>query len=185
VNHGSVPPPGPVASERNHVFDLLFTTYYSVLVSYVARLVGSYDIGEDIVTDAFVALYDRPERWEPEETARRFLYRVAHNAAIDVIRTTEVRSRVLQGILYEDEIPGGSDPSSNKSTLEQTELLKALDKAIQALPEKRRAVVTLRLEQGLRNAEIAELLNVTTKTVELHLSLALRDLRKALRDFRD
>jgi RNA polymerase sigma-70 factor (ECF subfamily) len=69
--------------------------------------------------------------------------------------------------------------------VEQEELLRALDAAIQSLPDKRRAVVTLRLEQGLRNKEIAEVLGVTVKAVELHLSLAMKDLRHALERFED
>lgn len=187
MDPGLIPSDGPVA-DSSDIFNLLFDTHYRALVSYAARLTGSYDVGEDIVTDSFVRLYDRPERWNPDETARRFLYKVTYNASIDFLRGQEVRYRALNMLAQDNAVSIEADRHAARAaegTVEYDELLEALEIAISNLPEKRRSVITLRMEQGLKNLEIADIMGISVKTVELHLSLAMRDLRAALTSFKE
>ena len=65
----------------------------------------------------------------------------------------------------------------------ETGLLEKIESAINALPEKRQAIFRMAREDGLKYREIAEQLNLSIKTVETQMSLALKQLRESLKEY--
>ena len=70
-----------------------------------------------------------------------------------------------------------------KDLMEEAELADRINKAIQKLPEKCREIFLLCRFEELKYAEIAEKLNISVKTVEMQITIALKKLRKELSDY--
>lgn len=159
----------------NAVFEDLFRDHYSKVAAFAFRLLGDRDAAEDVATDAFTVLWERTDVLEDTEHARYFVYRAARNLAATRIRNDQTRQRLIDARAV-DEQPE-SDPSARIN--EQAINTIVMD-TIARMPEQRRAVYTLRWEQELSYQEVAELLGISVKTVEKHVSLALAELREAL-----
>jgi RNA polymerase sigma factor (sigma-70 family) len=115
----------------------------------------------------------------PQASPRAYLYRVLRNLIIDEYRRRRLRDRFAQ-------LVGGSEVSDAPSpvaVLEADELAGAAQRAIAALPERRRDVFVLAHLHGLSYKEVAETLGITPRTVANHMSLALAQLRDALRGY--
>ena len=112
----------------------------------------------------------------PEEchSFRSWLFTASRNAVYDWFRRQDKLQKVsmdsvdLSGILARD---------VNK-VMDDAELLDLVNVAVSNMPEKRKQIFTLSRARGMKNAEIAELLGVSEKTVEYHIGKALEELRK-------
>ena len=109
------------------------------------------------------------ERINPDQSIKAYLYRIANNLTIDHIRKS-IREKS-----YRDTVRREKQPSRD------LELSITINKAIDSLPEKYRVVFMLSRFQGLTYAEIAKACNISIKTVESRMSLALQTLRKKLK----
>lgn len=107
-----------------------------------------------------------------------YLYRVAHNVALDELRKQRVRSRWLASARYSLDAEIAFGPVEE---YEQVELKIALDRALQALPIRRREVFVLAYLHNRSYREIAETLGISVATVKNHIAAALADLRNELR----
>lgn len=167
-------------------FDVLFQDFYPKLCLFISRVGTRDDIVEDIATDAFVALWDRWHAVSTLDDARKFLYRAARNAALNDLRNERARTRIVQRFPLDIEAAAsGLRPEKTPDrTAHDTDVDRAVRATIASFPAVRRQVYTLRWEQGLHNAEIAELLELSLKTVEMHVTLAHKTLRETLASFR-
>jgi len=167
-------------------FDTLFDEWYARLCLFVARIGTREAVVEDIATDAFVVLWERRALIGSREDALKLLYRVARNAALNDVRNERARDRIARGSPDEIGAAAGPSPMSHgpEHDARNADVDRAVRAAIAGLPSVRRQVYTLRWEQGLRSVEIAELLGLSLKTVEMHVTLAHKSLRDALAVFR-
>lgn len=163
--------------EAEAVFEDLFSGHYQRVAAFAYRLTGDRDTAEDIATDAFAALWNRRDILNNIEHARFFVYRTVRNIAATLARDEQTRKRLLgREVVLRQELD-----SHNSATESREEVLNEIVRAtIFRMPEQRRAVYTLRWEQELSYTEVAELLGLSIKTVEKHVSLALKELREVL-----
>lgn len=149
--------------------------YWAPLVLFAGRIVEGRADAQDVVQEAFVRLWVRRERWEPRGSVRSLLFTLTRNAALDELRSHKRRERVAGS--------GGlpSAPAAPPDDAAATELQRAAAAAVEALPARRREVFRLAREEGLTYPEIAEILELSKQTVANHMSLALADLREALK----
>ncbi len=162
------------------------------LRAFVARRVSTDpDAPDDLVQDAFVRLWNHRTELDPALSVRAYLYRTAHNLALNWLRDRSTRGEVhgLTGV--EDDAVGfestfptlaADDPSALDHAV-HGELSAALDAAIRALPAKRQEVFRLAFVDGLRHREIAEMLGLSASTVENQVGAALKTVRRALARF--
>src|ERR687893_843601 len=71
---------------REEGFEELVRRYQRPIVAYVYRMVGDYDAALDLTQEVFIRVYGSLERYRPEFKFSTWIYRIAHNAAIDHLR---------------------------------------------------------------------------------------------------
>jgi len=141
------------------------------------RVLGERDLAEDAAQDAFVNALGALPRFRGESSFRTWLLRVAVNSARSLSRR-RVRRREVSIVAAED-LPGGEENPATRAVL-LSEVARVRD-ALEQLPEKQRLSVTLRTQQGLSHAEIAELIGSTEGAVRVNYHLGIKRLRELLK----
>jgi len=155
-------------------FAALVERYQGLVFAVCYRLLGDRDAAEDIAQDAFVRAYLALDRFRGTNF-RAWVLRIAHNAALDYLRSL---SRHRQVPL--DRAPEERVELESPSPVEQGGLVAALEAALAALPPEQRAVVLLVDVEGLPYEEVAAVLGVPVGTVKSRLARARVRLRALL-----
>ena len=162
--------------DRN-AFGELVRRYYTGVVQVVYRLCGETGMAEDMAQEAFLRAWINLPMFHPQSSLRNWLYRIAVNAALDVLR------RKPEETLEDEAVQMIPDQAMSPETaLIEKERVAMLQQAMQSLPDAARAVLVLREYGGLSYQEIASVLDVPVGTVMSRLNYArnrLRDLLKA------
>lgn len=160
----------------NDGFTQLFSESRAALRRYVLRLVKSRSATEEIVQEAFLRTY---EQGTSVHVPRAFLFSVARNLAFKARR----HDRAVKTFSIDDSdaerIYTAQD--SPEQTILSEERIRLLQEAIQRLPPQCRAAFALKVFHDCSYQEIAERLGIAKKTVEKHISLALRTTNADLR----
>jgi len=141
------------------------------------RMCANNEEAEDIVQDAFLKLWDKPDVFDPAKGAKftTWFYRVVINLAIDRTRRRKPQSH-----------PDVLDYMADKTPLADEQYEKkgreaSLESAIQRLPERQRAALNLCFYEGLSNKDAAEILGVGVKGLESLLMRAKKELKQDLK----
>ena len=159
-------------------FNRIFRRYYAPLVRFCVRFVADADMAAEIVQDLFVKLWSNREKLAFTTSFESYMLRSVRNAAITYINKERAHAETNMAI-YTDETDG-NDPSE---TLQSNNLEVSYRKVLAAMPEKRREVFLASRFEGLKYAEIGEKLGLSTKTVEAHMSAAIKQLREGLKEY--
>ena len=147
-------------------FNALFDKYRKRILAYVFGMVGDRGAAEDIVQECFVELARRIGSIKPEKGASAWLYRVARNRAIDLLRHR--RFEVLPGDAYlerQAEAKGGAAGPSPEKELAARELRDSVRAALDRLPPGERDLLMLRFYGDLTFKEIAAVVGRPISTV--------------------
>ena len=136
------------------------------------RILGNEAAAEDIVQDALLRVWINAPRWRPEAAFRTWLYRIVVNLCLNVRRrAADLPLDAAEQVA--DPAPGAEEQ------LRLRERDRQLAAAIMVLPERQRAAVVLTYQEGLSNADVAEVLDTSVSSVETLLVRARRTLRIA------
>lgn len=188
-----VPPPPPpddralpTATDRealerlrtgdNAAFDTLFRTHYPDLVGFAESILRERAAAEDVAQEVMLELWRRREQIQPETSLRAYLFRATRNRALNQIRHQRVAARVEPEIIASR--PDSAPPADR--AIVETELRHAVNRAMTKLPARCREVFELSRVEGLKYAEIAQVLDISVKTVEAQMGKALRVMREHL-----
>lgn len=158
--------------------ELLFRQYYAYVCKVVYQIVTDAQVAEDIGQDVFFELWRKKEKLNISISLKAYLRRAAVNKTLNYLRDRKIKWD------DESELPklAGDMPDANRP-LEAAELQQFIDKAIDQLPEKCRIVFMLSRQEDLSYQEIADYLNISTKTVENQISKALKHMRTVLKPY--
>ena len=159
-------------------FQELFLRYGAVLCSFLNKYVHSRETAEDLVHDLFLALWQDRATWTPRGTIESYLFLAAKNRAYNYLRHERVEQRWQQRSARE--IEAGVEASPADEQLEAAERQAIVVQAIAELPERARAVATLRWVDGLTYPEIAQRLGMTVKGVEKGIARAFTLIQRRL-----
>src|SRR5690606_39051004 len=159
-------------------FEALFRHFYPHLCLYATQILKNTSAAEEIVQELFVRLWEKREKTEIETSVKNYLFRAVKNHCLNYIKHNQIKNEYSQKILAETDIFSADD---NFDT--QTELFQKIEESIAELPEKRQEIFRLSRKEGLKYREIAEKMNISVKTVETQMGLAIKTLREKLRDF--
>lgn len=155
-------------------FRRLFDLYKDKIFDYLAGIVKSKEVAEELVMDIFLKLWLGREWIADIEHLEAFIKKVAYNKAIDFLRYT-ARNQKLQRIIAK-EMAGESDHSLELQLLEK-DYQNILQEAVRQLSPQRRLVYTLSRQKGMTHDEIARELNLSIHTVNNHTKEALKAIR--------
>ena len=153
---------------------LLVDRHLPRMIAVARRMMGNQADAEEVAQEVFLRVWTHAERWEPGRAQfTTWLHRVATNLCLD-----RLRRHTMDDI---DSIPEpASDAPGPDVIFEQQELANRVEIALQALPARQRAAVTLTHFQGLTNIEAAETLEISVEAVESLLGRARTALRVSL-----
>ena len=145
------------------------------LVGLAYRTLHDMAAAEDIAQENFLKLWRMANRWKPEARVSTWLYRVAHNLAIDEIRR--------RGHLSDQEAPDTADPAASQYIQQhQSQVRDQVEAALAQLPVRQRTAITLVHHQELRNIETAEIMEISVDALESLLARGRRKLKELLID---
>jgi len=154
----------------------LYDEHAQALYAFLLNLTRNEPDTRDLLQEIFVKLAREPDLLDGVRDERAFLIRLAHNAAIDLIRRRGTRARARENFAAEMISPfaPAGDPDETFSRNE-------LSVALAELPEEQRAVVHLKLWEGLTFEEIAAALEISPNTAASRYRYGLDKLRERLR----
>lgn len=160
--------------DRN-AFSELVRTHAQGVLNVVYRMCGDMQVSEDAAQETFIQAWMRLQSYRPQTSLRNWLYRIAVNTAIDMLRKEK---RILPGAVEDLNLTdAGPGPETLVANSERTEMVQD---AVLALPDASRAVLVLREFEGLSYQEIAEALDIPVGTVMSRLNYARKLLREKL-----
>lgn len=162
-----------IAEGDKRAFDEFFDLYYTRLVQFARLFVDTPEQAEDVVSDVLTALLTKREKVFVLDQFEAYLYMAVKNRAISAIRRRQVADA------YAEHIAQNSTPNAHDTLIAQ-ELHDLVDRVIDSFPPKRRMVFQLIRDEELSYAQVAELLDISVRTVEVHLRLAVRELRQRI-----
>lgn len=156
-------------------FKVFFERHHADLLRYLSFRNVPEEQADDLVQQAFVAIWERRESLREDGSVRALLYRIAYSRALNHFRDTERFDRPeAQGDEYAAD---GADP---EQSAEARLIRDRIGAAVAGLPERRRAVFELCVLEGFSYREAAETLEISVKTVENQMAHALKAVREAL-----
>ena len=161
---------------RDHL-EPLIRRYANPLLTFIQRMIGDRHRSEELFQEVFLAVWTKRRQYQFPRPFKAWLYAIAANKCHAV-----ARARRLAAVALEEEAPwspAASGPSP-EDTLVATETAALVSAAVTRLPAQQRAVVVLRIWEGMSYAEIAETVGRTEATVRSHMHHGLAALRKYL-----
>ena len=160
--------------ERN-AFSELVCIHAQGVRHVIYRMCGDAQIAEDAAQETFIRAWLHLSSYRPKTSLRNWLYRIAINAAMDMLRKEKrILPNALEDLQLSDPLPG---PETVFSQGERTALVQ---KAVLALPDASRAVLVLREYEGMSYHEIADALDIPVGTVMSRLNYARKLLKEKL-----
>lgn len=167
---------------REMSFEELVRRYQRPIAAYVYRMVGDYDAALDLTQEVFIKVYNSLTRYRSEFKFSTWIYKIAHNAAIDHLRRHAVRDQALTtGIDGERrEVLIENRRLTPEQESERKERRSEIESVVQLLPAAYRELIVLRHSQDLSYDEIAEVTGLPLGTVKNRLFRARESMRDHL-----
>lgn len=161
-----------------------FNDHFERIVRFSYYYCKDWEMAKDIAQETFVTLWQNIERVNMERSLLPYLIFVAKNKTLNAIKANIVRNKYNSYILSKemniqlDTLAGGQ-----LSSLYTKEVRSLISKGITQMSENVRCTFMLKKVNNLKNKEIAQILNISVKTVEWRIMSALRILKHNLREF--
>ena len=166
---------------EQHAFTLLMGRHKHWVYRFVRRYVGDADEANDVTQDAFVAAMSNLHRYDPERPFEAWLRRIALNKCRDRARREAVRRVFGLSRRGPEETEAVADPSAGaEQILAEGSAMRALDRAIAALPAALKEPLVLTVLEGLSQKDAGAVLGLSAKAVELRVYRAKRHLAETL-----
>lgn len=158
-------------------FNKVFKQYRNKLFTYLLKIVKSAETSEEIVLDVFIRIWHGREYITEIKNFDSFIFRVAHNKAIDFLRTLKTDRQLQYKTWINLQEPASSDSADKSLHYKNTEAI--IEKAIDGLSPQRQKVFCLHYN-GSTNAEIADKMGISKNTVRNHLAASMEFIRSIL-----
>lgn len=154
-------------------FDCLFLLYYPRVRTFIYSLLDNEEEAEDLAQDTFIKLWTARTQLSQVQNINAYIYQTAKHVLYTFL-DKKINTRTV-----------GIDSVRDTPSLEQVEeivysreLESLINRAIDNMPPQRKQIFCMSRKQGISNEEISQRLNISKRTVETHISIALATLRK-------
>ncbi|MBL7966095.1 MAG: RNA polymerase sigma-70 factor [Prolixibacteraceae bacterium] len=159
-------------------FQILFKKYYSAMCHFARQFLNDSEMAEETVQDMFVKIWEKRESLNIETSVKHYFFRSVRNHCLNQLQHEKIKKQYASKVLET-----ANHEISPEQYFIEVDLIKRIEASIDALPPKRKEIFRLSREQGMKYKDIAETLNISVKTVEAQMGLALKHLRDELKDF--
>jgi RNA polymerase sigma-70 factor (ECF subfamily) len=156
----------------------LFSEYYVLLSAYANKYVNDPEEAREIVQDLFVHLFEIRNSLSITTSLKSYLYGSVRNRCLNHIRYIKLQEKSLENLMAE-----GSPATIQEDKIMETELEYRIFKIVSELPLQCQRIFRMSRVEGKQNSEIAQILNLSIRTVETQISKALKILRNNLQDY--
>ncbi len=163
-----------LAESDRKAFQELFEEVNVTLIRFCWRFTKDEDTSRDIVQDVFVKIWEKRTTLDPDKSLLALMYTMVRNKALNLSRDSHYSDGIDADDVAIEDTPAPDEHVDFEMLEEQVR------QWIDSLPPRRRQAFTLSRFEGLTHAEIATVMNLTPRTVNTHVMLALRDLRTKL-----
>ncbi len=169
---------------REDGFEELVRRYQRPITAYVYRMLNNYDASLDVTQEVFIKVYNSLRRYSSEYKFSTWLYRIAHNAAIDYMRKNSVSQQSIEAENEDGsfQMQIESPNPTPEQERERSEWRTEIESVVKCLPTGYRELISLRHGQDLSYDEIAEITNLPLGTVKNRLFRAREMMREIFAD---
>lgn len=171
-----------LAASDREAYAEVFEALYRPLFRYVRSLLNDEEAARDITQDVFVRLWDVRERLDPAQSLEAYLYRAARNRAYNHQRNTDTRSENEEDVRQQSDAQPAPPPPPDVA-VEGAWLEDRLRSWISNLPTRQRDALVLSRFEGLTHEQIADVMDISTRTVNNHIVRALKRLRSHVHEY--
>jgi len=155
------------------LFESLFKQYFEPLCAFAKSYVYDLEASKDIVQKAFINLWNNKEKIDSDKPVKSYIYTSVRNLCLNYIRDNKkFKSQILDFDTVDENLF-----TAESDALEVDELQIKIDNAISALPDKSRQIFEMSRFEDLKYRQIAEKLGISVKSVEAHMTKALKALK--------
>ena len=162
-----------IKNDDHYAFDQLFNKYGSSLFSFVVSVLKNEFDAEEVVQDVFLKIWEKRSDLDTSLSFKSYLFTIALNTTKNRYRKKLQSEKYKQDLALELNF----NQTSDFDAIEYRNLLDYVDKIIEKLPPSRREIFIRSKKDGLKNPEIAKLLNISEQTVKNQLVSAIKFLR--------
>lgn len=165
-------------SDDEAAFNLLFKNFYARLLVFAQAILKIREPAEEAVEDVFVKLWENRKVLPAIKNLNYYLLVSVKHKALDYLE--KIKSQAVVGfddVVFEIDDVQTANPETSLISAENIRIIRS---AINELPPRCKLIFHLVKEEGLKYRETADLLNISLKTVETQMSLALRKIGEAL-----
>ena len=168
----------PVETAGEAAFEALYRLYFVRLFRFCFSIIHQRESAEEIVNDVFVKFWENRDRGPAIDNPRLYLYVSVKNRSLNYLRDNAGVHTIEISERCDDYIRFDTNP---ETILLDAEGLRRIRAAIDVLPPRCKLIFSLIKEDGLKYKEVARLLDLSVKTVEAQLAIALRKIEAALK----
>ncbi len=166
-------------------FELLYERHKGPLYRYLQRMCGRREVADDLFQEVWSKVIASRGRYEARAQFNTFLFRIAHNCAVDYFRRSgRPHERAAQDVDDLAEELGAVEHEQPDAALVEAQVREDFRRALAELPPEQRDVFVLYEESGLMLEEIGRITGVAMETAKSRLRYAVGKLRTALRQHR-
>lgn len=158
-------------------FEEIFRKYREKIYYFAIRYYNSTEDAENVVQDVFIKLWDEREGVKEELSLNNYIYTIAKNHLFNIQRK-KINEKAYRNYIIDHLV----QTPNLENELIYADMKAGMDKIIDELPPQRKKVFIMSNIEGLSNKEVASILDLSVRTVEVHKSLALQTIRKALKN---
>ena len=163
-------------------FEYFFHKYYNSIVGFGVQFIYDEEEAKNIAQEAFINLWSNKNKIDLPTGIKSFLYTYTKSKCLNLIRSKKVKEKYKNETLNKREELLNQEvlDSLNFDSMDFSELEQIIYKSIENLPEKTKAIFLKKRFDNKKNQEIADELEISLKTVESHITKALKALREQL-----
>ena len=160
-------------------FEILFRFYYPGLLIFTRQIIFDTAEAENIVQDFFVGLWVNRSKLKSSKSLKGYFFTSVKNKSLNYLKNKKIKERTISELKYMIE----DDLLYQPDLFVESKLQNKISKAFKKLPKRTHEIFQLSRIKGFTNNEIAEMLDLSKRTVETQISNALKILRIELKDY--
>lgn len=170
---------------NEEAFEYFFHKFYSNIVGFCVQFIHDESDAKGLAQEAFINLWTEREKIKTVNGISSFLYTYSKSKCLNIIRHRKVKEKYINQTLHKKEAQLNTEilESLQFDSLTFTELEDLIFSSIEELPQKTKEIFRRKRIDQKKNQEIADEMNISIKTVEVHFSKAIKVLKTKLSDY--